>query len=298
MNYSETSETKNYMYTKIHWRFVFWYAYSLSLSIVSLLLEVILLENKHRPIGIFDSGVGGISVLREAVKGLPDEDFIYYGDSKNAPYGEKSVEEIQQLVFSVTEKLMERQVKAIVVACNTATSAAIDKLREKYKNMPVIGIEPALKPAIKLKRDGKIIVMATPVTLKENKFMNLMKKYEEVADIVPVPCPGLAEIIEEGHFDGPIVNDYIETKLSTYKKHKIAAVVLGCTHYPFVKDEISKIINDDIPIIDGSEGTIKQLKRKLEAYNMINDKAEKGEVQIFNSLNDNMVKLSYNLLNR
>lgn len=262
------------------------------------LLEVILLENKHRPIGVFDSGVGGISVLREAVKMLPNEDFIYYGDSKNAPYGEKKVEEVQQLVFGVTEKLMDRQVKAIVVACNTATSAAIDKLREKYKDMPVIGIEPALKPAIKLKRDGKIIVMATPVTLKERKFMNLMKKYEDVADIAPVPCPGLAEIIEQGHFNGPIVNDYIETKLSTYKNHKIAAVVLGCTHYPFVKDEITKIISEDIPIIDGSEGTIKQLKRKLEAFNMTNDKEEKGEVRIFNSLDDNMVKLSYNLLSR
>lgn len=262
------------------------------------IVEVILLENKYRPIGIFDSGVGGISVLREAVKMLPNEDFIYYGDSKNAPYGEKKVEEVQQLVFSVTEKLMNRQVKAIVVACNTATSAAIDELREKYKDIPVIGIEPALKPAIKLKRDGTIIVMATPVTLKERKFMNLMKKYDEVADIAPVPCPGLAEIIEQGYFNGPIVNDYIETKLVTYKNHKIAAVVLGCTHYPFVKDEISKIINEDIPIIDGSEGTIKQLKRKLETFDMINDKGEKGEVHIYNSLNDNMVKLSYNLLSR
>lgn len=256
------------------------------------------MENKYRPIGIFDSGVGGISVLREAVKRLPNEDFIYYGDSKNAPYGEKNVEEIQKLVFGVTEKLIDRQVKAIVVACNTATSAAIDKLREKYKDMPVIGIEPALKPAIKLKRNGKIIVMATPVTLKESKFMNLMEKYEGIADIAPVPCPGLAEIIEQGHFDGPIVKDYIETKLSTYKEHKIAAIVLGCTHYPFVKDEISKAINSDVPIIDGSEGTIKQLKRKLAAYGIINDKEEKGKIDIFNSFNDNMVKLSYTLLNR
>lgn len=256
------------------------------------------MKNKYKPIGIFDSGVGGISVLKEAVKMLPNEDFIYYGDSKNAPYGEKKVEDVQQLVFGVTEKLMDRQVKAIVVACNTATSAAIDRLREKYKNMPVIGIEPALKPAIKLKRDGKIIVMATPVTLQERKFMNLMKKYEDIADIAPVPCPGLAEIIEQGHFNGPIVNDYIETKLSTYKNHKIAAVVLGCTHYPFVKDEICKIINEDIPVIDGSEGTIKQLKRKLEAFNIVNDKEEEGEVHIFNSLDDNMVKLSYDLLSR
>jgi len=254
------------------------------------------LENKYRPIGIFDSGVGGISVLREAVKGLPNENFIYYGDSKNAPYGEKSVEEIQKLVFEVAEKLIRRQVKAIVVACNTATSEAIDELREKYKDMPVIGIEPALKPAIKLKRNGKIIVMATPLTLKESKFMNLMKKYESIADIAPVPCPGLAEIIEQGHFDGPVVKDYIGIKLSTYKEHKIAAIVLGCTHYPFIKDEISKAINSDVPIIDGSEGTIKQLKRKLQAYGIINDKEEKGEVDIFNSLNDNMVKLSYTLL--
>lgn len=255
------------------------------------------MENKHRPIGFFDSGVGGISVLREAIKMLPNEDFIYYGDSKNAPYGEKSVEEIKKLAFKVAERLINRQVKAIVVACNTATSAAIDELREKYRDMPVIGIEPALKPAIKLKRDGKIIVMATPVTLKEDKFMNLMKKYEDTAEIVTVPCAGLAEIIEQGHFNGSIVNDYIETKLCTYKNGKIAAVVLGCTHYPFIKEEISKVIDSNIPIIDGSEGTINQLKRKLQSYNIISDKKENGKVEILNSLNDDMVKLSYTLLN-
>lgn len=261
------------------------------------LLEVIFLENKYKSIGVFDSGVGGISVLREAVKKLPNEDFIYYGDSKNAPYGEKGVDEIRKLVFQVAETLVSRQVKAIVVACNTATSAAIDKLREKYKNMPVIGIEPALKPAIKLKRGGKIIVMATPVTLKENKFMRLMKQYEDFAEMVPVPCPGLAEIIEQGHFSGPVVNDYIETKLATYKEEKIAAIVLGCTHYPFVKEEISKVVSANIPIIDGSEGTVRQLKRKLQSYNIINDKTEKGKIEIFNSLNEEMVELSYNLLN-
>ncbi|KOF56169.1 MULTISPECIES: glutamate racemase [Clostridium] len=256
------------------------------------------MENKYKPIGVFDSGVGGISVLKEAVKQLPNEDFIYYGDSKNAPYGEKSVEEIKKLAFEVAEKLINRQVKAIVVACNTATSAAINDLRERYKNMPVIGIEPALKPAIKLKRDGKVIVMATPVTLKENKFMNLMKRYEDTAEMIPVPCAGLAEIIEHGYFDGPIVNNYIETKLAAYKNDKIAAIVLGCTHYPFIQEEISKVVNDSIPIIDGSEGTIKQLKRKLQSCNILNNKEEKGAIEIFNSLNNEMVELSYKLLSK
>lgn len=253
---------------------------------------------KSNPIGIFDSGVGGISVLREAVKELPNEDFIYFGDSKNAPYGEKSVDKIKEMTFKITEKLIKRDVKAIVIACNTATSAAIDEIRETYNYMPIIGIEPALKPAIELNREGKIIIMATPVTLQEKKFITLMKKYENDAEIVPMPCAGLAEIVEEGNFEGEVIQDYLEEKFKDYKDKKIAAVVLGCTHYPFVKNVISKIISNKVPIIDGSSGTVKQLKRKLEKNNILNDGKEKGKIEIFNSLNDSMVELSCNLLNR
>ncbi len=257
-----------------------------------------MLNIKSRPIGVFDSGVGGISVLKEAVKGLPNEDFIYYGDSKNAPYGEKSVDEVRKLTFNVIEKLLDKKVKAIVVACNTATSAAINEIREKYGEvMPIIGIEPALKPAIELNREGKVIIMATPLTLQEDKFRSLMEKYEEVADIVPLPCAGLAEIVEEGELRGKVVCDYLQDKLNKYKQEKIAAIVLGCTHYPFVAHEILNIVPKETPIIDGSDGTVRQLKRKLQSRNILNDKEEKGKVEIINSLNDDMVDLSFKLLN-
>lgn len=253
---------------------------------------------KSNPIGVFDSGVGGISVLREAVKKLPNENFIYYGDSKNAPYGEKSVDEVKKLTFNVVEKLIDKNVKAIVIACNTATSAAINDVREKYgKVMPIIGIEPALKPAIELDREGKVIIMATPLTLQEEKFNSLMKKYEKVADIAPLPCPGLAEIVEEGEVRGKVIHEYLEDKLNKYKREKIAAIVLGCTHYPFVADEILNIISRNVPIIDGSDGTVRQLKRKLQYSDIVNDNKEQGKVEIINSLNENMVDLSLKLLN-
>lgn len=250
---------------------------------------------QNNPIGIFDSGVGGISVLKKAIEVLPNENFIYYGDSNNAPYGTKTVEEVKKLSFDVAENLINRGVKALVVACNTATSAAITDLRRKYK-LPVIGIEPALKPAVLFRRKGKILIMATPMTLAEKKFNNLMEKYKTEAEIEPLPCPGLVEFIENGIFHGEKINAYLKEKLKPYEEVGIAAIVLGCTHYPFVKSEIRKIAKD-VPIIDGSLGTAKQLKKKLTAVNLISSRTEKGEVEIFNSLKDeNIIRVSNMLL--
>ena len=254
------------------------------------------MEMQNGPIGFFDSGVGGISVLKEAIKILPNENFIYYGDSKNAPYGTKTVDEVRQLSFQVSEFLMEKHIKALVVACNTATSAAIKDLRIRYSNIPVIGIEPALKPAVEIKREGKILIMATPVTLAEKKFNNLLKKYNTKADIIPLPCPGLAELIESGILNGDKLENYLKEKLSTYIYSGIAAIVLGCTHYPFIKAEIAKIV-PDVPIIDGSVGTVKQLKRKLTMLNLLNKSGQKGSIEIFNSFEDGrMIELSNKLL--
>lgn len=248
-----------------------------------------------KPIGVFDSGVGGISVLREAIKLLPNEKFIYYGDSNNAPYGIKTVDEVKNLSFNVTDILINKGIKALVVACNTATSAAINDLREKYK-IPIIGIEPALKPAVLLGRKGKILIMATPMTLSEEKFYKLMKKYEGIAEIVPMPCPGLVELIENGVFSGIKINSYLEEKLAPYIEYGIAAIVLGCTHYPFVKKEI-KALAKDVPIIDGSKGTARQLKKKLVALHLLNDSGECGNVELHNSLNDSkMLDISNKLL--
>lgn len=233
-------------------------------------------------IGFFDSGVGGISVLREAIRLLPNEDFIYYGDSKNAPYGVKSIDEVIELTMRAMEFIVSQHVKAIVVACNTATSVAVRAVRKKYKSLPIIGIEPAIKPAVELNRRGKIIIMATPMTLSEGKFIKVLEKYKSRAEIVALPCPGLVELIEQEIIEGKVLNAYLKDKFLDY--NEIAAVVLGCTHYPFIKEELSKVISDDVPIIDGSLGTVLQLKRILENGNILSNRREKGKIQIYNSL--------------
>lgn len=258
------------------------------------------MEKNQKPIGFFDSGVGGISVLREAVKLMPKESYVYFGDSKNAPYGTRTVEEVQDLSFKAAEFLLSKGVKALVVACNTATSAAIIKLRDKYKDIPIIGIEPALKPAVEINRPGKILIMATPMTLAEKKFNNLMKKYgNNSGQIRPLPCPGLVELIEDGVISGRKLEDYLRNRVAFYMQEDIAAVVLGCTHFPFIKETLSEIIGKDIPIIDGSVGTVNQLKRLLEDENLLNLSKEDGSVTIYNSLNNDKINaLGYELLKK
>lgn len=258
------------------------------------------MEKTNMPIGFFDSGVGGISVLREAVKLMPNENYIYFGDSRNAPYGTRNIEEVKELSFNAVDFLVSKGIKALVVACNTATSAAINDIREKYPDMIVVGIEPALKPAIELNRDGNIIIMATPMTLAEKKFSNLMQKYSNnTSNIKSLPCPGLVELIESGIVEGIEVEDYLRNRLAFYIQNDISAIVLGCTHYPFVKETLGIIVGNDVPIIDGGSGTAKQLKRLLRKSNLINPSIEEGTVEIYNSLNnENMTKLSYELLNR
>ena len=256
------------------------------------------MNKKNMPIGFFDSGVGGLSVLREAVKLMPNEHYVYFGDSKNAPYGVKKVEEIKDLTYKAVEFLIEKGAKAIVVACNTATSAAVASLRVTYPSIPIIGIEPAVKPAVELNRPGAIIIMATPVTLKEKKFKNLIAKYGDKAEVVSMPCPELVEYVESGDLKGKDVREYLENKFANYKREDISSVVLGCTHYPFVKDIIKDIVGKDIPVIDGGLGTSKELKRKLEELDMLTDSTDKGNIELYNSSNDKkMIEISKKLLN-
>lgn len=255
------------------------------------------LDMKEKPIGFFDSGVGGLSVLKEAIKLMPNENFIYFGDSKNAPYGVKSLDEVKSLSFKASEFLLEYNVKALVVACNTATSAAIEDLRNRYKNIPIIGIEPALKPAVELDAAGKIVIMATPMTLSEVKFNKLMEKYKETAEIIPLPCPGLVEFIERGILEGEELRSFLREKVSSVLNSRISAIVLGCTHYPFIKKELSEVVGKEVAIIDGSIGTAKHLKEVLEDRNWINDMHNKGKVTIFNSSEDDeLIKISEKLL--
>lgn len=255
------------------------------------------MDRKNRPIGFFDSGVGGLSVLKEAIKLMPKEDYIYFGDSKNAPYGVREVEDVRNLTYKAVEFLIEKGAKAIVIACNTATSAAVAALRVTYPGMPIVGIEPAVKPAVNLKKQGPIIIMATPMTLKEKKFNNLMEKYKDKADIFPMPCPGLMDFIESGKVKGMEVEEYIRDKYEDFNGRKIGAIVLGCTHYPFIKPVIEDILGRDIPIIDGGLGTSIELMRRLKGKGLINNSSIKGNVEIYNSLEEeSILKISKKLL--
>lgn len=253
----------------------------------------------EKSVGFFDSGIGGLSVLKEAIKILPSENYVYFGDSGNAPYGTKSLQQVKALTFNAIEFLLEKNCKAVVVACNTATSAAIDDLRAQYCNIPIIGIEPALKPAVELNRKGKIIIMATPMTLAETKFNRLMKKYNEKAEIQPLPCAGLVEMIEKGILEGKELEDYLRVRLDPFINDGIAAIVLGCTHYPFIKRSLGNIVGADIPLIDGSKGTAYQLKTRLNKFKLKNGAVDKGRIEIYNSIEDkNIVLFSHDLLSR
>ena len=247
------------------------------------------MNKKDLPIGFLDSGVGGLSVLREAIKIMPNENYIYFGDSKNAPYGVKPTKEIRDLTFNVVDFLIEKGIKGLVVACNTATSAAVSELRRVYPDIPLVGIEPAIKPAVELNRSGKILIMATPMTIKQEKFNLLLNKYKEKAEIVPIPCAGLMEFIEDGILSGEELEEYLEEKLSIYDKSEISSIVLGCTHYPFVKDVIAKIVGSNVIIMDGGEGTAREIKRRLREKNLLTDRIKKGNVDIYNSLDEKKV---------
>lgn len=257
---------------------------------------------KELPIGVFDSGVGGISVLAELIHKLPQEKYIYYGDSGNAPYGTRSLEEVRTLSIGVANKLVEQGIKAFVVACNTATSGAINELRDKL-DIPVIGMEPAIKPAFEMKNGGKVAVMATPFTLREKKFNNLISQWAEPAEIVKLPCPGLVEIIERTGGKGDELDAYLSQLFSQIDLSVISSLVLGCTHYIFIKNAIAKLIGKNILIIDGNRGTANQVERILREQDILYDlnarSNSKTDIKIYNSSKSEvMIHLSKQLLER
>ena len=229
-------------------------------------------------IGVFDSGVGGISVLRELVALMPEEHFLYFGDSANAPYGEKTTEEVRQLTLRHASRLLSQPVKALVVACNTATSAAIADLRRQYPDTIIVGIEPALKPAVAQFPTGNIGIMATQVTLREEKLSHLQEKFPQ-AQVVRIKAIGLVEAIEQG--DSEKVHALLSQILAPYVG-KLDALVLGCTHYPFVKEEISRILGEKTVLFDGGAGTARQTRHCLQDAGLLRE--GQGSVTIENSL--------------
>lgn len=240
-------------------------------------------QQNDSPIAVFDSGVGGVSVLRALLEEMPHENYWYYGDSANAPYGTKSLEEVRQLTVSHVDRFLAEGAKAVVVACNTATSAAVRFLRQKYPKVPIIGIEPALKPAVYSGGYPNVVVMATPMTLREQKFHNLMDRYIGMAHIIPLPCPGLMEYIEHGNIHSMELEQFLERLFEPFEKQKLDAVVLGCTHYPFVSTELQKVLGDNVLLFEGGPGTARETKRRLAEAGLLCSSQKKGCVTFDNS---------------
>ena len=224
------------------------------------------MADRFSPIGVFDSGVGGIGTLAALRRELPEEKFLFYGDTANAPYGTKSRDEVMGCINRIMEHLLAQDVKAVVIACNTATAVAAAELRARY-DLPIIGIEPALKPASEVRKDGSILVLATPMTLKLEKFRALYARYGEGA--IPLPCPGLMELVEREANDE--ARRYLLELLSPYDLTKVDAVVLGCTHYVFLRPLLKEILPAGVSVLDGNEGTARQLRRVLTAKELLSD---------------------------
>lgn len=254
------------------------------------------MNQKEDYIGVFDSGVGGVSVLRQLRKRMPGEKFYYFGDSANAPYGSRSTEEIRGLTLSAVEKMLQKPLKALVVACNTATSAAIETLRETYPELIVVGIEPALKPAADQFPGGRIGVMATEATLHQEKFDKLLERYEENHTVFKIPAPGLVELVEGGKADSPETEALLREILAPYVG-KLDALVLGCTHYPFAVAVIRRVLGPRVVLLDGGDGTARETLRRLEEAKLLGEGV--GEVVWYNSLEEEKIlTLSQNLLNQ
>ena len=254
------------------------------------------MNQKQDYIAVFDSGVGGISVLRHLRRVLPGERFLYFGDSANAPYGSRSTEEVRQLTLAAAEKLTTQySIKALVIACNTATAAAVIQVREAYPQLIVIGIEPALKLAADHFPGGRVGVMATEVTLREEKFDTLLHRFDENCVIHRIPAPGLVQLIEKGQVDDPETEDLLRQILAPYIG-KLDALVLGCTHYPFAAAAISRVLGPEVTLLEGGDGTARETRRRLAEAGLLEEGP--GEVRIINSAEDEkMIQMSWQRLN-
>lgn len=241
------------------------------------------MREAERPIAVFDSGLGGISVLRALVRLMPQENYLYFGDSLHAPYGSRPTQEIRDLSFAAAQSLFDRGAKALVIACNTATSAAVDELRAAYPERIIIGIEPALKLAVERHPNGRILVMATEATLRERRFALLMKHYAANCEILKRPCPELVEYVERGELDGERVERSLRNYLADCLDDPPEAAVLGCTHFPFLRPVLHRLLGAHTELLDGAEGTARETKRRLESAGLLHAAGE-GSVELTNSL--------------
>lgn len=231
------------------------------------------------PIGIFDSGVGGLSVLRAIRAQMPEESVIYFGDQGHIPYGPRPMEQIRDFSEAITNFLLERDAKIIVVACNTASAAALKYLREKFPHVQFVGMEPAVKPAAETTQTGKVGVLATPTTFQGALYASVVERFASGVELFQDTCPGLVQQIEGCNLNGPETRKILEDALQPMLEKSIDTVVLGCTHYPFVIPLIQEIVGENVRVIDPAPSVARQVKRLLEAGGRKNDASVRGDVK-------------------
>lgn len=217
----------------------------------------------NAPIGIFDSGVGGLSVLREIRQRLPNESLLYVADSAYVPYGEKSPEFIRQRCQAIAEFLLNQGAKALVLACNTATAAGVSELRERYPNLPIVGMEPAVKPAALVSHSRVVGVLATTGTLKSAKFAALLDRFAHDVRVIMQPCPGLVERIEAGDLRSPLLRQMLSNWVAPLLAEGCDTLILGCTHYPFIKPLLGELLPAGVQVIDTGAAVAKRLEQLL-----------------------------------
>ena len=249
----------------------------------------------ENPIGVFDSGVGGLSVLREIRRLLPHEDLIYVADSAHVPYGEKSKGFIEARAIAITGFFINQGAKAIVVACNTATSAAVETLRTRF-DLPIIAMEPAIKPATEQSRSRIVGVLATSGTLGGERFANLRARHGNGVEIVVQPCPGWVEHVESGDLDSVETEALVRRYVTPLLEKGADTLVLGCTHYPFLRELIQRIAGAEITLIDPSPAVARELLRRLQQQQLLNPQSEAGNERFWTSGDPAKVTATLSLL--
>lgn len=229
-------------------------------------------------IGLFDSGVGGISVLREVRALLPQEDLLYYADSGHCPYGGKPAAEIQARACAITEQLLARGAKLIVVACNTATIAAVELLRDTYP-VPIVGMEPAVKPAAAATRSGVVGVLATGAALAGEKFHRLVAAHAGGVRVITQPCPGLVEQVEQGALDAPATRALLQRYTAPLLAQGADVLVLGCTHYPFLRPLLQDVVGPGVTLVDSGAAVARQVRRVLEREQLLGGEGGAGTLE-------------------
>lgn len=234
----------------------------------------------NRPIGVYDSGFGGLSVWRELYRALPEESLIYLGDGKNCPYGSLSEERIRELAEKAVGELIERGCKMVVVACNTATAAAINHLREKFSFLPIVGLEPAVKPACQLSRSGRVAVLATERSLQSEKLRMAVERYATDVEVIKAVGRGFVEAVEQCEEHSEATEKMVSEVVEPLIEQGADVIVLGCTHYPFLKGVLRRVVGSrDVRIIDSGEAVEKRVESLLDRYSLRADEENEAKYE-------------------